>query len=163
MPCLSIGKKMGSPIKGQVKAYRPDIKVLESYMGSFTDVAEGKEAAMAMIDQKADVLSHVANQAGTGVIKAAESKGLLATGYSWDQHSIAPNTIFCSTIYNVPALVVNIVQLVKDGKNYQKDPHLPRALFGAIKTSTEGSTQELLVRLPIQSSLGLRGLPPHRS
>ncbi len=98
------------------KAYRPDIKILESYVGSFTDVAKGKEAAMAMIDQKADVLSHVANQAGTGVIKAAEGKGLLATGDSWDQHSIAPDTIFCSTIYNVPALVVNIVQLVKDKK-----------------------------------------------
>jgi len=98
------------------KAYRPDVKVLESYLGTFTDVAKGKEAAMAMIDQNADVLTHVANQAGTGVIKAAESKGVLATGDSWDQSSIAPDTIVCSTIYNVPALVVNIVQLVKDGK-----------------------------------------------
>jgi basic membrane protein A len=98
------------------KAYRADIKVLESYLGSFTDVAKGKEAAMAMIDQKADVLTHVANQAGTGVIKAAESKGVLATGDSWDQSSIAPETIVCSTIYNVPALVVNIVQLVKEGQ-----------------------------------------------
>jgi basic membrane protein A len=97
------------------KAYKADVKVLESYVGTFTDVAKGKEAAMAMIDQKADVLSHIANQAGTGVIKAAESKGLMATGDSWDQSVIAPKTIICSTVYNVPTLVVNIVKQVKEG------------------------------------------------
>ena len=103
------GYKLGA------RAYNPKVKVLESYVGTFTDVAKGKEAAMAMIDQKADVLSHIANQAGTGVIKAAESKGLLATGDSWDQSVIAPKAVVCSTVYNVPTLVVNIVKQVKEG------------------------------------------------
>ena len=116
------GMEVPSIVKGLeafklgAKSYREDIQILESYLGSFTDVAKGKEAAMAMIDQKADVLSHVANQAGTGVIKAAESRGVLATGDSWDQSVIAPGTIICSNIYNVPNLVVNIIQLVRDGK-----------------------------------------------
>jgi basic membrane protein A len=89
--------------------------VLESYISTFTDVAKGKEAAMAMADQGADVLSHIANQAGTGVIKAAEGRGLMATGDSWDQSGIAPKTVVCSTIYNVPTLVVNVVKQVKEG------------------------------------------------
>ncbi|WP_320130297.1 BMP family protein [uncultured Sphaerochaeta sp.] len=97
------------------KAARPDIKVLEVYIGSFTDVALGKEAGLSMADQGADVLSHIANQAGTGVIKAAQERGLLATGDSYDQNSIAPDTVMASTVYSVPALVLSAVEKVKNG------------------------------------------------
>ncbi|MBU4228437.1 BMP family protein [bacterium] len=97
------------------KSVKPDIKVYDSYIGSFTDVSLGKEAALAMADKGADVLSHIANQAGTGVIKAAEERGLLATGDSWDQNVIAPDTVVCSTIYSVPILVMNAVEKVKNG------------------------------------------------
>jgi basic membrane protein A len=94
------------------KSVNPSIKVLEAYVSSFTDVALGKEAALSMADQGADVLSHCANQAGTGVIKAAEERGLLSTGDSYDQNSIAPNTVMASTIYSVPALVLTAVEKV---------------------------------------------------
>ena len=107
--------KVVEAYKRGAKSYKPDIKVLETYIGTFTDVAKGKEAALAMADQGADVLSHIANQAGTGVIKAAQSRGLMATGDSWDQNAIAPQTVVCSTIYNVPVLVVNVVKQVKEG------------------------------------------------
>ena len=96
-------------------AVNPGVQVFEAYVSSFTDVALGKEAAIAMADRGADVLSHVANQAGTGVIKAAEERGLLATGDSYDQNSIAPATVMCSTIYSVPMLVLNAVEKVKNG------------------------------------------------
>ncbi len=97
------------------KSVNPDIIVYDVYVGTFTDVAKGKEATMAMIDKGADVLSHCANQAGTGAIKAAEEKGLFATGDSYDQNFLAPNTILSSTIYNVPALVLAAATHVKDG------------------------------------------------
>ncbi len=97
------------------KSVNPDIIVYDVYIGTFTDVAKGKEATMAMIDKGADVLSHCANQAGTGAIKAAEEKGLFATGDSYDQNFLAPNTILSSTIYNVPALVLAAATHVKNG------------------------------------------------
>ncbi len=97
------------------KSVNPDITVFDVYVGSFTDVSLGKEAALAMADQGADVLSHIANQAGTGVIKAAEERGLMATGDSWDQSVIAPDTVMCSTIYSVPVLVKTAVENVKNG------------------------------------------------
>ncbi len=97
------------------KAVNPSIKVLEAYVSSFTDVALGKEAALSMADQGADVLSHCANQAGTGVIKAAEERGLLATGDSYDQNSIAPSTVMASTVYSVPAVVMTAVEKVQSG------------------------------------------------
>ncbi len=94
------------------KAVNPSIKVLDAYVSSFTDVALGKEAALSMADQGADVLSHCANQAGTGVIKAAEERGLLSTGDSYDQSSIAPTSVMASTLYSVPALVLTAVEKV---------------------------------------------------
>jgi basic membrane protein A and related proteins len=97
------------------KAYNANIKVLDVYIGSFTDVNLGKEAALALADKGADVLSHSANQAGTGVIKAAEERGLLATGDSFDQSVIAPKTVVCSTVYNVPVLVTIAVDKVRSG------------------------------------------------
>ena len=98
------------------KAYNPGVKVYDVYIGSFTDVSLGKEAALAMADKGADVLSHIANQAGTGVIKAAEERGLLSTGDSFDQNFIAPKTVVCSTVYNVPTLVTIAVDKVRSGK-----------------------------------------------
>lgn len=68
-----------------------------------------------MIDKGADVLYHVANQAGTGAIKAAEEKGILACGNSYDQNSIAPNTVMCSTVYNMPTVILTAVDAVKNG------------------------------------------------
>jgi basic membrane protein A and related proteins len=97
------------------KAYNPAVKVFDVYIGSFTDVTLGKEAALAMADKGADVLSHIANQAGTGVIKAAEERGLLATGDSFDQAFIAPKAVVCSTVYNVPVLVTLAVDKVRAG------------------------------------------------
>lgn len=97
------------------KAWNPKIQVMDVYIGSFTDVNLGKEAALAMADKGADVLSHIANQAGTGVIKAAEERGLLSTGDSWDQSVISPKAVVCSTVYNVPTLVMIAVDKVRTG------------------------------------------------
>ncbi|WP_244269449.1 BMP family protein [Natronincola ferrireducens] len=97
------------------KSVNPDIEVFEIYISSFTDVTAGKAAASSMIDQGADVLYHVANQAGTGVIKAAEENGLLACGNAYDQSSIAPETIMASTLYNMPEVILQAVTQVKEG------------------------------------------------
>ena len=97
------------------RLYNPDIVILDAYVNSYTDVTAGMEAALSMADRGADVLGHVANQAGTGVIMAAQERGLLATGDSWDQNVIAPDTIICSTIYNVPKVVLTAVEKVRNG------------------------------------------------
>jgi len=95
------------------RTVNPDITVYDVYVNSYTDVSLGKEAAMSMIANGADVLYHVANQAGTGVIKAAEENGLLACGNSYDQNSIAPDTVMCSTVYNMPTVILTAVDNVR--------------------------------------------------
>ncbi len=97
------------------KEIDPEIKVLELYVNSFTDASLGKEAAISMINQNADVLYHVANQAGNGVIMAAQENSLLACGNSYDQSSIAPDTVMASTVYRMPKVILTGVEQVKKG------------------------------------------------
>ena len=98
------------------KEINPDIKVLEVYINSYVDASLGKEAAESMIRQGADVLYHVANQAGTGTITAAQENKILACGNSYDQASIAPDTIMVSTVYSMPNVIKTAVKDVIDGK-----------------------------------------------
>ena len=97
------------------KEVNPGIKVLEIYINSYVDATLGKEAGMSMIRQGADVLYHVANQAGTGTITAAQENGLLACGNSYDLASIAPDTIMCSTVYSMPKVITRAVTDVQNG------------------------------------------------
>ncbi|MCY1150900.1 MAG: BMP family protein [Sphaerochaetaceae bacterium] len=110
----SITKELEA-FKLAVKEVNPDIKVLSVYINSYTDVTKGKEAAISMIDQGADVLYHVANQAGTGLIKACEEADILALGNSYDQNSISPNHVISSTSYDIPNVIVKAIENVING------------------------------------------------
>lgn len=68
------------------KAVNSEIKVLVSYIGSFSDSAKGKEMAMAQIDQGADVVFAVAGGAGLGVLSGCAEKGVYAIGVDGDQY-----------------------------------------------------------------------------
>lgn len=94
----------------------PDCQVLEIYVNSYVDATLGYEAGMSMISQGADVLYQVANQAGTGTINAAAENGLYCCGNSYDQNSIAPDYLLCSTVYSMPLVITTAVQKVLDGE-----------------------------------------------
>ena len=84
-------------IVSQMESYRlgaesvnPDIEVTTVYIGSFEDVATAKEAAFAQFSAGVDVIFHIADAAGIGVVQAAEEEGVWAIGWGLDQNSIAP-------------------------------------------------------------------------
>jgi basic membrane protein A len=109
-------------IVSQMEAYRlgaqsvnPDIEVTNIYIGSFEDVATAKEAAFAQIDAGADVIFHIADAAGIGVIQAAEERGVYAIGWGLDQHDVAPDTVLSSLISSGGELIFQDVQKIVDG------------------------------------------------
>lgn len=97
------------------KEINPDIEVQTAWTGSFTDTALGKEAARAMIDNGVDVVGHCANESGTGCINAAKEAGVYATGDSYDQNSLAPQTVISSSVYHIPHVIELAFQSVADG------------------------------------------------
>jgi basic membrane protein A len=92
--------KPAEAFKLGARSANPNVKVLITYVESFTDVALGKEAALAMIDQGADVIGHGANSTGNGAIKACEERGIMAMGAASDQNAFAPDTVVCSDQYS---------------------------------------------------------------
>lgn len=69
----------------------PDVKVLANNTGDFNDVAGAKNLAKTMVDNGADVLAPMANQASLGVMEGAEEAGVKAVGSGANQETVAPN------------------------------------------------------------------------
>jgi basic membrane protein A len=70
----------------------PDIRVLVQYAGRFDDPAKGKEIALAMYEQKADIVFQVAALTGAGVFEAAQEQNRYAIGVDSDQATIIADT-----------------------------------------------------------------------
>jgi basic membrane protein A len=71
---------------------RPDIRTLVNYAGAFDDPAKGKELALAMYEQKADIVFQVAALTGAGVFEAAQEQNRYAIGVDSDQASLIAGT-----------------------------------------------------------------------
>jgi len=98
-----------------------DSNVLVQYAGSWNDPAKGKEIALAMYDQGADVIFQVAGGTGVGVFEAAQEKSLFAIGVDSDQASIIQETdpeqaarILTSMQKNVDASLFRAIGLYLD-------------------------------------------------
>ena len=78
------------------KYFSEDIEVVHNYANTYTDPAVGKECAIALNDEGADVIFQIASATGDGVFEAAKEKGFYAIGVDSDQKYIDPDTIICS-------------------------------------------------------------------
>ncbi len=101
-----------------VKAVNPDAKVIILYANKFDDQAKGKELALSMIDQGADVVFAAAGQTGLGSIKACQEKGALFIGVDADQYETVPGSgdvMLTSAVKRVDNAVYDIVRLAVEG------------------------------------------------
>lgn len=98
-----------------VKAVNPDCKVISVITGSFTDPGKGKEAAIAMIEQGADIIFQIAGLTGLGAINAARDNKVLAIGVDVDQFSFAADTVLTSALKGITRATFLTIKSVKDG------------------------------------------------
>ena len=83
------------------KRINPGIRVLSAYVGSFSDVAKGKEITLSLIEQGADVVTSTGNENVIGTIQAARERNVLAIGTAFDSHAAAPDTIVTTALINM--------------------------------------------------------------
>lgn len=95
---------------------RPEGKVLEAYLGSWEDVNGAKEAALAQINQGADLIIHNADAAGWGVVQASREKGTYVFGTNKDQTTFAPEVILACAVCDIPKVFLNTALQVRDKK-----------------------------------------------
>ena len=105
------------------KYINPDIEINRRYADSFGDPARGREIALGMVDDGADVIYHAAGGTGTGVFQAAEEEDVYAIGVDSNQNYIAPGHIIASMLKKVDNAVFDIVKAVDEG-NYEGGQNL---------------------------------------
>jgi basic membrane protein A len=89
------------------------------FTGTFTDPDKGKQSALSLIDEGADIVLPVAGLTGNGTFQAAKEKNVLAIGVDTDQ---------CISIPDACAVLLTSVR-----KN------IDRAVTAAIKQAADGS------------------------
>jgi len=104
------------------KRMRPDVKVLSAYVGSFSDVAKGKEITASMIESGADVVTSTGNENVLGTIQAAKDAKVMAIGTAFDAAAIAPDTVVTTALINMDTNIDMAIGKIVDGsiepKNY---------------------------------------------
>jgi basic membrane protein A len=80
------------------KSVDPTVVVRYITVGSFADRAKGKEAALALNDQGADIVIQLAGLSGMGVIDAARERKFFAMGADVDQYAAAPDYVLTSAL-----------------------------------------------------------------
>jgi len=83
------------------RAVNPNIKILLTYTGTFSDPAIAKEAALVQYDQGADMIFEIGGGAGLGVFEAAREKNRFAYTTDLDKNHLAPNHILASALKDV--------------------------------------------------------------
>jgi basic membrane protein A len=89
----------------------PNVKVLVKYVGSFEDVASGKELAGVMYDGGADIIYVAAGKSGLGAIDETRARSnVYAIGVDSDQDALAPGKILTSMVKHVDVAVFKIAE-----------------------------------------------------
>ncbi len=99
------------------KSVNDKAEVKVTFINSWFDPAAAKEAALAQIDAKADVLF----AERFGVIEAAKEKGLYAFGNMSDQKELAPESVVTSNVWNMEPTVNYVISQVASGAYTAQD------------------------------------------
>jgi basic membrane protein A and related proteins len=101
--------------KQGAKAVNPDVEIVGTYLNDWDNPAKGKEAATSIIRQDVDVIFHVADSSGQGVIESARENGAYALGAVQDQNSLAPDTVLSSFVLDVNKAYSQAVNATLEG------------------------------------------------
>ena len=98
-----------------VMSVNPTCDVRSIVTGSFEDTSKGKEAALALIEQGADIVFPIAGTTGLGTIEAAKEKGVVAIGVDIDQYATAPDTVMTSAEKKIAEAAFLVIKDVVEG------------------------------------------------
>ena len=120
--------------------YDPDVQVLVSTVGSFSDVNTSKEMAVAMYDQGVDVIQNLVGS-GAGLWAAMEEKHFYGMGCGSNQNGFSPY-ILATAGFVLTNIVYDQCQQIIDG-TWTAGNQYPSFADGAFEYLTEGASVEL--------------------
>ena len=124
----------------------PSVKVLHTYVGTWTDPAKGKELTISMIEKGVDVVWGPAGRSGLGVINAAKEKNCYAIGTDSNQDYLAPKHVLTNGMKYVNTTVVIAVEQVLQ-KSFSAKSHLLGVKEDALGYTRSILPEDLIVKL----------------
>lgn len=109
-------------IRSFVHGYEQGAKYIDSevqvrviYVGTWDDPAKGKQAALQLYAQGADVVFQIAALTGFGVLQAAQEVGKYAIGVDSNQNPLVPGHVITSDLKEVGQSIYKIFKMIMDG------------------------------------------------
>lgn len=98
------------------KFVKPEIKVIPTYVGSFADPGKGKEFALQLMSQDADIIFHAAGKTGEGLFEAIkDAEGVFGIGVDQDQDYIVEGKILTSMVKKVDVAAYDFIESAIEG------------------------------------------------
>jgi basic membrane protein A len=102
-------------IERYAKKYNPNIQFVYSYTGDWDDIAKGKEAAIALLNNGCDLIINELSGPAGAVVQAIVEKGAKFIQVTFDAYDMAPNNILSSTCYDANQATVAAIREVING------------------------------------------------
>lgn len=135
----------------------PDIKVIPTYVGSFADPNKGKEFALQLMNEGADVIYHVAGKTGEGLFAAVkENEGVYAIGVDQDQDYIVEGKILTSMIKRVDVAVYEFAKMVNEDA-FTSGVHVYGVAEDGVSLSEMNYTKDLIPAEVLEELESIRG------
>lgn len=93
----------------------PEVTVLRSYVGSFSDPTTATELATSLYNQGADIVFACAGGSGLGVFTSAEKQNGYALGIETNQNALSPDHIIASGTRAWDEAIYDVTQKALDG------------------------------------------------
>lgn len=145
----------------------PNVVSRSTFIETFEDAAQAKEAAIGQIDQGADVLFVATDQAAVGVFEATAERGVFAIAQYADQQELSPDTIITSVLYRQGETITKILRSIQDGSIEPGSAFTPGldegvgdlAAFGTFEDRIPGGVAECIDGLAEAISAGDFSVP----
>lgn len=143
----------------------PNGTVLDpKYTNDYEAPDKGKEAALALYNEGADVVYAVAGKTGLGVFEAAQEQGKYAIGVDSDQKYVNPEVIVCSMMKRVGDSVYSVIsRYIEDGEfaggtiwnadmstdlvgiGYGDEETMPQQVSDELKAEVEALAEQIII------------------
>ncbi len=108
--------QLGEGFEKGFKAARPDGEVFTAWTNDWDDVAKGKEAALNLISQGADVIFPSMDNAVVGSLQGVKEQGKMGIGIYYDAIADWPDTVIQSAIFDMRSGLGDVIKLAAEGK-----------------------------------------------
>ncbi|MEJ5230157.1 MAG: BMP family ABC transporter substrate-binding protein [Pseudothermotoga sp.] len=121
-----------------------EVQIKVIYVGTWDDPAKGKQAALQLYAQGADVVFQIAALTGFGVLQAAQEVGKYAIGVDSNQNPLVPGHVITSDLKEVGKSIYDIYKMIVDGTFEKGKIYSLGVREGAVGLAIDEYTRKIL-------------------